>query len=330
VELLVVIGIIGLLAAIITPVVFRSLSTAKAAGVKAEIDMLHMALMNYKNEYGSLPPANMAGLWNGSSVNTNHPVYRHLQKLFPRLSEPTSGVQSPYLYMSQMSPAQALVFWLQGYFDDSQYPITNNATLSSTFTRAGSASGKRNKLFDFDETRLFAASVYYTAVSSPVVTPQSFSDRNSLTAGVFAREYPAYFPKLANASVPFTYFSSNAYSTPPSAGPVFQDLEYQAVDVSGAITVAYPYFSSQASPNDSWANCHQNPDSFQLISGGADGTYGAARASFPGALPFTTYGPSGVAFGNIPGLISLSGQDDNITNFAAGRLKEAAEKLLNQ
>ncbi|MEI6241604.1 MAG: prepilin-type N-terminal cleavage/methylation domain-containing protein, partial [Planctomycetia bacterium] len=53
VELLVVIGIIGLLAAIITPVVMQSLTKARNAAIKAEIDMLHMAIMNYKNEYGS-------------------------------------------------------------------------------------------------------------------------------------------------------------------------------------------------------------------------------------------------------------------------------------
>jgi prepilin-type N-terminal cleavage/methylation domain-containing protein len=56
VELLVVIAIIGVLAALIVPAVFQARISAKNAAIKAEIDMLHMAIMNYKNEYGSFHP----------------------------------------------------------------------------------------------------------------------------------------------------------------------------------------------------------------------------------------------------------------------------------
>jgi prepilin-type N-terminal cleavage/methylation domain-containing protein len=56
VELLVVIAIIGVLAALIVPAVFQARISAKNAAIKAEIDMLHMAIMNYKNEFGSFPP----------------------------------------------------------------------------------------------------------------------------------------------------------------------------------------------------------------------------------------------------------------------------------
>jgi len=56
VELLVVIGIIAVLAALIVPAVFQARVTARNAAIKAEIDMLHMAIMNYKNEFGSFPP----------------------------------------------------------------------------------------------------------------------------------------------------------------------------------------------------------------------------------------------------------------------------------
>jgi prepilin-type N-terminal cleavage/methylation domain-containing protein len=56
VELLVVIIIIAILAAIAVPAVMRATATAQNARIKTEIDMLHMAIQQYKNEYGSYPP----------------------------------------------------------------------------------------------------------------------------------------------------------------------------------------------------------------------------------------------------------------------------------
>ena len=56
VEIMIVVAIIGLLAALLTPVVMQSLTKARNAAIKAEIDMLHMAIMNYQSEYGVLPP----------------------------------------------------------------------------------------------------------------------------------------------------------------------------------------------------------------------------------------------------------------------------------
>ena len=49
VELLAVIMIIALLAGLLTPAVMRARNSARNAAIKAEIDMLHMAIMNYKN-----------------------------------------------------------------------------------------------------------------------------------------------------------------------------------------------------------------------------------------------------------------------------------------
>jgi type II secretory pathway pseudopilin PulG len=187
VELLVVIGIIGAITAIAVPTIFGAIASARNAKTKAEIDMLHMALMTYKNEYGSFPPANMGptdpanpntSLWltsaNPPMVNTSHPVYKHLARVFPRLSENLWDNQnfpgdSPYKYLGQLSPAQALVFWLQGFYDDPELPLTNRYT-----------PGTRKKLFDFNQARLYAASSYdfagtaqtFSAPTSPTPLPR--------------------------------------------------------------------------------------------------------------------------------------------------------------
>ena len=343
VELLAVIMIIALLAGLLTPAVMKSMSSSRAAAVKAEIDLLSTALMNYKNEYGSLPPSDMRGLWSGGAVNTNHPAYRHLQRIFPRSIEvPNGNFVSPYYWMAQMSPAQALVFWLQGYFDNPQYPLTNGMALNAATPRAGTATANRNKLFDFDESRLLAATAYWPA--APFVLPfnpvsqQQFSTRNAanLAGNAFARDYPVYFPGQANTGLPYVYFSSSSYSTAPGAavtpaigaGP---DLYYTATSLNGDVTGVAPYFnSSNCTTNpaqQSWAQLHMNPDTFQLIAAGADGTFGNLVSSFPSSV---APGP-GFIHGPFPSVQNKNennpGPEDNITNFAIGRLREAAERL---
>jgi len=337
VELLVVIGIIAILAGLVTPAVMKSLSSSRAAAVKAEIELLNTALMNYKNEYGSFPPSDMRGLWSGRSVNTLHPAYKHLQRIFPRNQEPTGGPASPYYWMAQMSPAQALVFWLQGYFDNPQYPLTNGITLSAATPRAGTATANRNKFFDFDESRLYAATSYWPATAPPVVpiAGQTFATRNAAPT-TFAREYPVYFPNQANASLPYVYFASGDYTDDPSrnvtsAIPSFSnDVYYTATSLNGDTTAVAPYFNSTNCtaltnpPQYSWAQLHMNPDTFQLITAGADGTYGTTVAGFPADTAFRI---GSTTNGTFPSVRTNVGHEDNITNFASGRLKEAAEKL---
>jgi len=300
--------------------------------------------MNYKNEYGSLPPSDMRGLWSGGAVNTNHPAYKHLQRIFRRSIEvPSGNFVSPYYWMAQMSPAQALVFWLQGYFDNPQYPLTNGMALNAATPRAGTATANRNKLFDFDESRLLAATAYWPAAPFVLpfnpVSPQQFSTRNAanLAGNAFARDYPVYFPGQANTGLPYVYFSNSSYSTAPSAavtsaigaGP---DLYYTATSLNGDLSGVAPYFnSSNCTTNpaqQSWAQLHMNPDTFQLIAAGADGTYGNLASSFP-----LSVNPNPPAFihGPFPSVQNKNennaGPEDNITNFAIGRLKEAAERL---
>lgn len=140
VELLVVILIVGLLASILTPVVMRSLATARNAGVKAEIDMLHMALMNYKSEYGSLPPCFDNQLDNAS------PAGMHLRRLFPRVQPPAQlAVQLQQGFTRPLTPGNAIYNWLSGFTLIPQSPLI----------------GDRQKLYDFDNSRVMSTGVYH-------------------------------------------------------------------------------------------------------------------------------------------------------------------------
>ena len=90
VELMVVIAIIALLAALITPAVIGARTSARNAAIKAEIDMLHMAIMNYKNEYGSFPPCFAIGR---DLPNSPDPALKHLKRIFPRMNASDAPLQ---------------------------------------------------------------------------------------------------------------------------------------------------------------------------------------------------------------------------------------------
>ena len=140
VELLVVVGIIAILAALLTPVVMQSLAKARNAAIKAEIDMLHMAIMNYKNEYGSFPPCDSP-----LPYGTASPAVKHVTKLFPRCTSvvtqfTAAGLSSPEQPYAAVDPTNALIAWLGGYTDDPTSPLRPSAS--------------RKKLFDFDQSRI--------------------------------------------------------------------------------------------------------------------------------------------------------------------------------
>ena len=109
VELLVVIVIIGILAAIITPVAFNALGNARNAAISLELSKLSAALEAYKNEYGSYPP----------DMTNELQTRRHLSRLFPRqdLHEKND------LVALKLDPAEALVFWLRGFYPDPEHPL---------------------------------------------------------------------------------------------------------------------------------------------------------------------------------------------------------------
>ena len=141
VELLVVIGILAVLAALITPAIFQARVSARNAAIKAEIDMLHMAIMNYKNEYGSFPPC-------ASGTSASDPAARHIRRLFPR----TPATYAPAI---STTPGNALVGWLGGYSSNPVDPL----------------GGIRKKLFDFDQSRVTAGNQYHPSgkAGSPYV-----------------------------------------------------------------------------------------------------------------------------------------------------------------
>ena len=127
-ELLVVIGIIAVLVAMVTPAVMNARKAARVAAVKAELDMLHKAMLSYQLEYGSFPPC-------VSGTLATDPAARHLQRLFPRCTNVQAQMGSV-----GVTPQTALVRWLLGFTGDPTSPLQPQSA--------------RRKILDFDASRI--------------------------------------------------------------------------------------------------------------------------------------------------------------------------------
>src|SRR6516225_9381905 len=98
VELLVVITIIGILAALITVAAAGALKRAHQAQIKTEMNQLDMAFQTYRDNSGSYPP-NCVDLVSPSnwSATIQSQVFadlkRHFKQAFPRSREPDTLLQ---------------------------------------------------------------------------------------------------------------------------------------------------------------------------------------------------------------------------------------------
>lgn len=193
VELLVVILIVGMLAALVTPAVIQALTKARNTAIKAEIDMLHMAVMNYKNEYGSFPPC---------SPSASAPE-KHLARIFPRMSNALqqllvaskgtdgSGTTDPSCRNNfNLAPDTALVFWLEGYTKSPASPLV--------------PASARSSMFDFEEGRKLSLNNQFTGIYHPSGKP------GSPYIYIDSAQYPN-FPNLAQPAPGGNFFNKDTF-----------------------------------------------------------------------------------------------------------------------
>jgi prepilin-type N-terminal cleavage/methylation domain-containing protein len=203
VELLVVIVILAMLASLVTVAGARAMTAARNAAIKAEIDMLHMAIMNYKNEYGSFPPCvDTEYDGNSDSYTSSGQAAKHIARLFPRCTDAflqlnaassndasrTSRTDADTVWLTKLYapnaipankdlhliPHNAITAWLYGFTNDPTSPLNPSAS--------------RSKLFDFDQSRI--SSGFYAPSNKPK-SPYIYIDKSK-------------YPILAYAGVPST------------------------------------------------------------------------------------------------------------------------------
>jgi prepilin-type N-terminal cleavage/methylation domain-containing protein len=263
VEMLVVIAIIGILAAILIPTLYRVVIKARQNVIAQELNQLHLAIESYKQKFGDYPP-DFTTLTLITDFNNSPPhlVVRHIRKAFPRHAytpgstgtlaacfKNTSGT------FNQPDPAEALVLWLSQLREDPRLPL--------------SGTGNKIVLFPFDEKRL--------------VDPDS--------DGLYS-----YLPP-SGKDAPYVYFDSRIYTDntniPSTTTPVASLCVYKD---SAGTAVLYPYASKL---NATAVLSMANKTTYQLISAGLDGEYGdvsgvtAGTASTYKVFPFGTNYKSG-------------------------------------
>ena len=147
VELLVVIGILAMLAALLVPAVMMAMRTTRNAAMRSEINMLQMAMLNYQSEYGVLPPcydSTYSGGTPANSYKSSGESARHLRRLFPRCSDVLAQLNTPNRI--PIDPRTSLYSWLGGYTADPTSPLQPD--------------GARVRLYDFDRARVTSAGYY--------------------------------------------------------------------------------------------------------------------------------------------------------------------------
>lgn len=182
VEMLVVIGIIGVLIALLLPAIMAAVRNARNAAIALEIKTLDQAFETYKQQRGEYPPCfgdyNGANLVYGSSARNNSAVERHLQRCYPKF---TNAMNKDAFYTAAMEVDQgeALVMWLSMTSTNPANPFDNTPNIS------------RHGYYEFDTRRLI---------------PNGDSDGISIYHSRYTRETPYVYIENRN----YTQLSQSA------------------------------------------------------------------------------------------------------------------------
>ncbi len=239
VEVLTVIVIIGILAALLVPAVMGAISRAKSAAMRMEVDGLSQAVEAYQLKYGDYPP----------DFSDWGRVVRHYKKIFPDIQ--TSELQALGTLSSNgaaIDPAEALVWGLGGFSSDSELPFTGPGGPLSGGVNAYS-SDRENSMFDF-----------------PLNISVSSSDGD-------------IFPEYREGAdmAPYVYFNAQTYfaQVDNDGDRNADDFNgYQTGSIGNDFFAGIrPVLS--AVPTSSGAPQFVNPKTFQIHAPGLDGQYGS-------------------------------------------------------
>lgn len=182
VEILVVIAIITVLAALLTPVAMRALTSARDARMGIELAQLSQAIEAYRTEMGDYPPSF------GEDYSTANRYYtaveQHFRKCYPNMSKATKDTFYDILVAmrasgKEISQDEALVMWLSKLSTDKTNPFRTDGP------RKVYREFDVRRLSDTDGDTFFAFDAGY-ARGTPYVYLDSRTYRVHLTASTAA------------------------------------------------------------------------------------------------------------------------------------------------
>jgi prepilin-type N-terminal cleavage/methylation domain-containing protein len=337
VELLVVITIIGILAALITVAAVGALKKAREAEIKSEINQIDTAINEYKNKVTAFPPNCQT---DNPSPSTTSPGFinetqvledlkRHIKQIAPRSQEPeellramvglnpvTSGIANNKLN-GGMTAGEATVFWLSGFSNDPKYPISGErgpSYLVQTFNDAANRTldpvEGRKWVFPFDVTRLQPRDTdnYFKEIDP---TDKRFIEYNVTVNGVAQRRrinFWQYVPRKSEQ--PYLYFDTSRYAPARGTDP-------PASTTSSTTLHVHAFKKLGNTPNTLQ---FINPEKFQLLHCGLDEAWDETAfdqmSYYEGNTPTLLF-PDGPFIGEVA---------DTIVNFATETKIEDAQK----
>jgi prepilin-type N-terminal cleavage/methylation domain-containing protein len=324
VEMLVVIAIIGILAALITPAIYQAMWNARQTRIKVEADQIASGFEAFKSKYGSYPPANLTC----TSGAANAALTAFVARAFPRYTTTGTNSLAQQIFAdlqkngvdtTNINPQAALAFWLVGFSPDVTDPFNRNLT-----------SITRTPFFAFDTTRL----VYSNTNISGTTIGQVATLVNTSVVGNLMYNAPygntafAYFDYSSYGGSPTAAQAYSAVTTGPTNpdGPLFISTTSASTSllgnpatstvISNGTGYLSPYFAdSNNNGTIDLGETFAKPQSFQIISAGQDGAFGTTNAT--NASYFRLF-PIGVGYD------SAGADNDNITSFCERGSLDAA------
>lgn len=349
VEMLVVIAIIGVLAALLIPAVYSAYVKAKEAALAVEIASLTNALEKYKGEKGDYPPSLGEGNYGNDLVWNQSVLRNHIIKAYPKI-DPGELLLFRRL-ATHLSQSEALVFFLTLTRDDAKFPFfgasyprranitadLNDATFvpftrdstvsppsqnSSVFgTSYVNASKYKNYGISFEENRLFEMTGAFDLDDVPSLVAKNC--KASVYIYVDSRTYPLHFRDVDPSVMPS---DATLHPITPvlASGEGTRDTNSSYADstnVGSVVDVIRPYFADSLDPNQRYR--FQNPETFQILAAGLDGKFSNSHTVFKRCPSKRAVAMSNG--GNThadAGLITLENwidDRDNMTNFSGGK-----------
>jgi prepilin-type N-terminal cleavage/methylation domain-containing protein len=304
VEMLVVITIISILAALLIPGITMALSSAQKARNGTEISSLMMALERYKSENGGQYPPSFGeaqaqgttyAQMHSSCTHKNTILYRYVTSAYPRISDNDLA----YLFQEvadNLDQSSALVFWLSQTTNDARYPFT-------------STSGTKRSYFTFDEKR-FGQLHTIAAITNKSVS----SCGANIAYNAPALILNGYHPPYGNDSY-YAYLEAKHYPSYTSGNFTAAQTTANTAKANGL--TFRPYLKNTlVDTNNLTLGNYVNSDSYQLICAGLDGQF-MAEVTHMRKFPCGSVGTD--EFDQPMTLKDFQDDRDNQTNFTEGR-----------
>lgn len=299
VELLIVIAVIAVLAALLLPSIGRGVNNTRNASVKTEISQLDTAIAAFKNTHGIEPPSSITLYetgtdWNGTTANTiaSRAVIQSMwpQFDFTKNRDLDNNGTATTNQSFTLSPGECLVLFLGGMY-------TKDAT-TGLFQMIGFSKDPTDPLAPFVAGQLREAPLF-----------QFDSNRLcDVQPGGVANGIPEYLDSLPSQKKPYLYYSSYE-------GVGYAETSTVEFDANNVYLLATPYWQGADFSSTRWKNT-----SHQIISPGYDGHYGYGGPYVgTGTTPFpTATGTPTAGTSPLPTATKRAPEADNITNFSSG------------